>query len=151
MNLVTRILLALKIIRLTPDNVDKWTRKGRIDMLEYALKNGMFYTRARAAQALGDLRSKSSLQLLEDCIDDPIRRVSLAAMASIERIELTPDIRKRIKQKREYWVEQIKKEEAMKSKFLSSGKTLEWNRPGKQNLDNLKNLLRKPMNTGKWF
>ncbi len=150
MNTFTKILIRSGLLKLSINRVEKWAVNGRVDEIEYSLEHGMFNVREKAAQELGKLKSKASVPLLVHAIDDKIKNVSLAAMKAIEEIQPTTDFQEKIKSKRKYWTERETQEKQLKRK-PSSQTNRKWERRSKQTLDNLKQMLKKPMIGGKWF
>lgn len=150
MNKFTEILIRLGILKLSTDRIEQWAAKGCIDAIEFSLEHGMFSVREKAALELGKLKSKSSVPVLVQAMDDNIKIVSLAAMSAIEAIDSAGDFRDKIEAKRAYWakLEVQKKQKKSKRKAPSTRK---WERKSKQTFDNMKQMLKKPMIGGKWF
>lgn len=151
MNKINNIIFKLRLLRLSVRRVNRWIQNRRIDLLEYALKNGMFDVRKRAVEGLLELESTSSLPLLVDAIDDKIMVVSLAAMDAIEILDVTGSHQMRILGKRAYWVERERLEHETAARKISPYEIHKWNRPSGQTRENLRKMLQKPMNIGKWF
>lgn len=129
-------------------NVKWWIRKGDISFLEYAAQNGLHNIRRDAIIGLGILNSKDSESILTDAIDDSYRSVSLAAIDALKNMNRTPELNQRMEEKEKYWAERtIKNKPAEKWK----SKMPKWERNSKKTFENVKELLRKPVNIGKWF
>lgn len=153
MNLLQNILYKKKILKLTTKKVEKWGKKKDITNLEYALLNGIFYIRQAAARELGNLKSKESLPILIEKMDDQIKIVSIASMDAIEMIGLSNALEVLIKNKKDYWTEQSKleKKRAKLRNLNRADEIPKWERPSSKTLQNVKEMLRKPMNVGKWI
>ena len=141
----------MKIFRLTVKKVNKWTKKGNVDKLIYALQNGLYDVRKRAAEGLGELEVKNAIPYLIKAIDDKVKIVSFASMNSLERIGIDSEIENMIMIKKEYWeTKELEAQKRAKEK-LKIPNIYKWERPSKQTLENIREMLKKPMNTGKWF
>ena len=145
------LLYSAKILRLSLHKVRKWKESRNVSRLEYALKHGQYDVREEAVKALAELGSVSGLR---EAIDDPVKRVSFAAMQALEQWEPAPDVQQAIESKKAYWAKkdrwQQQKLERLKQK-KKTGDILKWDRTSTKTLDNLKQMLKKPMNTGKWL
>ena len=122
--------------------------------MEYALENGLYDIREKALNALGALKSKSSLPVITKALDDNIKNVSYAAMHAIQQIGSTKYLDDRIRCKKEFWkTKEAQRQE--KSRWYKARKKAaaapRWDRPSRQTLENVKQMLNKPMNTGKWL
>lgn len=75
----------------------------------------------------------------------------LAAATALRRIGTTPEIEAKITatlERRERIKEAIAERRRNKKKYVDIPK---WDRPSKKTLENLKQMLKKPMNQGKWL
>ena len=122
-----------------------------IGAIEYALQNGLYDIRKQAANYLGELESEASRLLLVQTINDPVPAVSKAAMKALEEIGVGTIIKEHIASKRSYWKdykkEIVTENRSSDSKYIPDRK----DRPSRKSFENLKQMLRKPMNSGKWF
>lgn len=147
----SRFLVLNGFIDLTPKWLKRKIAREELRMIHYGLQMGRYDTRELAAKHLGRIKSVESTENLINAIDDPVPAVSEAAMCALEIIGISPDIERRIQEKRAYW----KKRELNKGtsnhssekKYIPERK----DRPSRKSYENLKQMLRKPMNSGKWF
>jgi hypothetical protein len=125
--------------------------KKDLESIHWALQFGMYDVRQTAANFLGELKSKKSIRLLSNAVDDKIKNVSFAAMDSLWVILPNKKVENKIKLKKEFWIS-IKEKEIENRKNRKKPTNLVRNeRTSKKTFENIKNLLRKPTNTGKWF
>lgn len=150
MDALTNILLQTGLLKLTIKRVDNWAKSRQTDNLEYAVEHGIYFVRVKAIVELGKLRSNGSAPVLIKAIDDNIKNVSLAAMKALEQIGHTEEVEEKIIAKRKFWTD---KEEREKQEHEESPQrsTRKWERRSKQTLENVKQMLKKPMIGGKWF
>ncbi|MCR9174040.1 MAG: hypothetical protein NXI10_16175 [bacterium] len=149
--LLKKLFVTLRFSSLSKKWLDRKRRKKNIPAIEYALKRGTYDIRALAAKYLGELRSSVSKHALVSSIDDSVYLVSEAAMCALENIGVDADIQETIQKKRLFWVER-KKEPEIKGRSQEKGYMPEKkDRPSRKSFENLKQMLRKPMNSGKWF
>jgi HEAT repeat protein len=154
MNLFTHLLLQSGIMRLSVQNIDKWTRTKSCEKLRYALLHGPYKVRQKAADGLGLLKAEAAIPGLLLALDDRVKMVSMAAMTALAQISHSSEIQDRIQARKDGWVqkaqeERLTSESVRKTKHASTAS--KWERPSKQTFQNVKQLLKKPMNTGKWF
>lgn len=146
-----QILYSLGLLKLTLKRVDKWAHENDEKRLIFALEKGLYNVREKAAEKLGIIRTNNALPFLVRAIDDDIRSVSFAAMNAVEKIGLNKELEQKITEKKEYWKEKEKKD---KEAFLNSKRKVfeyKWDRTSKENYENMKEMLKKPLNSGKWF
>ncbi|XOV66941.1 MAG: HEAT repeat domain-containing protein [Fluviicola sp.] len=151
MTFLSSILIKTGYKRVNEKWLNKQFARGKVDAIEYALRKGHYDVRQLAVEYLGDLDSKKSIPLLISTIDDPVSSVSEAAMNSLEKIGTDLATKSRIQEKRAYWKKHKSKVEikdrSPENKFTPERK----DRPSRKSFENLKQMLRKPMNSGKWF
>jgi HEAT repeat protein len=151
MNNLTRILYSAQILRLRVDKVAVWKERREVAMLAYALRLGLYDVRLKAVEALGEIESGESVPVLLDALEDKVEKVMLAAATALRRIGTTPEIEAKITatlERRERIKEAIAERRRNKKKYVDIPK---WDRPSKKTLENLKQMLKKPMNQGKWL
>ncbi len=150
MNKRSRILFHMGLLTLNQKWLDKQISKNNVDALHFALVHGLYDIRLKAAEHLGTLREQASAPFLKAAIDDEVQLVSEAAMHALELIGCSAEIQSEIETKRRYWLtrsEQAKNKKPREKTYTPNRKE----RPSKKSFENLKNMLKKPMNTGKWF
>jgi len=151
MNFIYRFLVNTGMIRIKTSWLERKIVRKDIDALEFALENGLYDTREMAARHLGKLESEASKEKLIQAMDDPVPAVSEAVMQALEKIGGDPSLTKSIVQKRAYWknlaLERKTRDRSSEKKYMPERK----DRPSRKSFENLKQMLRKPMNSGKWF
>lgn len=153
MNKLTRILFSIGLLNLTLSKVDRWKNRRSTDRLEYVVQHGVYNVRERAIQALGELESRTSIPLLIDALDDRVRTVAIAAANALKRLGTTTEVDQKIAETMKMWTRRQQErstrlENSLKNKGNSAAR---WDRPSRKTLENVKEMLRKPMNTGKWL
>lgn len=148
MNRFSLFLLDKGLIRLSLRNVKWWIKKRNISFLEYATQNGLHNIRREAIIGLGMLNAQDSKPILVKAIDDSFKSVSLAAIKALENMNPSNDLVSRMKQKEAYWKERTV-ERNPKEKWNSL--VFKRERGSKITMEHVKELLRKPINIGKWF
>lgn len=139
------------MIRIRTTWLERKIVRNDLKSIEFALEFGLYHIREMAAKHLGKIQSESSKEPLILAVDDPVPAVSEAAMRALETIGCDSTISSKIETKRAYWlqVEQEKKtkDRSSEKKYMPERK----DRPSRKSFENLKSMLRKPMNSGKWF
>ncbi|MEO1049926.1 MAG: HEAT repeat domain-containing protein [Bacteroidota bacterium] len=100
------LLLKLGIIKLSQGKIDSWSKKGKKELLVYALDKGVYHIREKAAIELGKINDPSLIDQLKNYINDSVSSVSIAAMDAIEHIgkdQLDDQLAERIKKQRKIW------------------------------------------------
>ena len=147
----SRFLVLNGFIDLTPKWLEKKIERKDLRMIHYGLQMGRYDTRELAAKYLGKIKSVDSTDNLLNAIDDPVPAVSEAAMCALEGIDINSDVIRRIQDKRAYWKKrELNRGNSGRSdekKYIPERK----DRPSRKSYENLKQMLRKPMNSGKWF
>ena len=151
MNFIYRFLVKTGIIRIKTSWLERKIVRKDINALEFALETGLYDIREMAARHLGKLESKVSKEKLIRAMDDPVPAVSEAAMQALEKIDGDTSLTRSIEQKRAYWkalaLERKTRDRSAEKKYMPERK----DRPSRKSFENLKQMLRKPMNSGKWF
>lgn len=153
MNTLQKIAIQNGFLQLNKKQIENWASKGKIEDLEFALQHGDFKIREQVLHALGELKSTSSIDFILEKIEDKIKIVSLAAISALEKIGVDSDIKKQMENKLAYWKEKEKIETENRKKLSqrTHTDTHHWERTSKKTLDNVKQMLKKPMIGGKWF
>lgn len=147
----SKLLVKSGLMQMSHEWLNRQFVRKDIGAIEFALENGLYDIREQAAHYLGELKSENSRFLLVQTIHDPVPAVSEAAVKALEEIGMGETINELIASKRSYW-KQYKKEivtenRSSESKYVPEPR----DRPSRKSFENLKQMLRKPMNSGKWF
>lgn len=153
MNLLIKILFSFGLIKLTTKRVENWIAKRKVSELKYALTNGSFAVRKRAIEGLGELKSFSSLPLIIEKLNDSVKIVAFASIKAIEKLGLTIELKEKIETTKKIWLEkELKEKKASENFFIHKGLSeYNWERRSKETLENVRQMLKKPMIGGKWF
>lgn len=121
-----------------------------IEAIEFALQNGLYDVRKASAEYLGENDCGSAIPLLVKALDDEVQVVSESVMKALESLSDSEEIKAKIESKKEFWV---KRAEEAESKLVTEKlyQRERKERPSKKTYENIKQMLRKPMNSGKWF
>lgn len=128
-------------------------RESNSGMIIWAFRNGRYDVRNLAVNYFGKNGSDDSLLILQEAVDDEVDVVSLNAILQLEKLSDDPVILNQIERKREYWrAENAHREKRRnRSHKKQSVFTESKERGSKKTLDNVRNMLKKPMIGGKWF
>jgi hypothetical protein len=152
MKALTKILLDLRLIRFTANRLKNWRIEGNIELLDYALKQGSYDIRKIAIHEIVNLESSDAYDLLINTINDRIRIVSLTAIESLKKIGIKPEHSRMIEQKINYWkYKEIEEQENLKKRNANQKNEVHWERKSNETFENVKQMLKRPMNSGKWF
>ncbi|WP_347922376.1 HEAT repeat domain-containing protein [Pontimicrobium sp. SW4] len=141
------LLIELKLIQPSENDIYKWQHTNQVLKIEYALKHGNYKIREFAANALGEIGSHESVPYLLHAINDEIQNVSIAALNALDRIECEDELGKTVIKKRFNWLQKLKEKEEKRRKANSIKKynIYRWERASKKSFDRVKEQLKKPM------
>lgn len=146
-----QIFVKLRIIRLSPNWIKEKIDSNDVDAIAFGLLYGKYNVRVPAVNYLSKIDSDNSRRALISAIDDPMKQVSFTAMESLELRNCSDIVKDKIESRKQYW-KQVETEkqnrQKSKNKFYTPDRK---DRPSRKSFENLKQLLRKPMNSGKWF
>lgn len=153
MNLLKKLLYQYHLLELDCNTVDHWIENHQMEDLTFALQNGNYKVRAQVLSELGNIKSHSFTHLIVEKLDDKVKMVSWAAISTLEKMGITPEIQNKVDAKIKYWKEKeiLDEEKRKKFKHRTGSDVPKWERPSKKTLENVKQMLKKPMIGGKWF
>ena len=122
-------------------------------MIRWAFNNGRYDVRMLAVDYFVDQKVKDAKLLLQTAMHDEIEIVSQAAMSGLEGLEPSMKLIKEIAAKRQHWIDEneYRKGRRNREHRKTSPLTESKERGSKKTLDNVRNMLKRPMNGGKWF
>ena len=134
--------------------MNNFVLRQKMNSLKTIAKSGHYKNRMYIVERINLLSNENKLKLIEILYDDKIEIISKSAIKESSKLILPKLTKAQIIEKTEYWIN--KKIEAKKNgekiKRLLKNTT---NRKRKfsngESYQNLKNMLKKPMNTGKWM
>lgn len=129
--------------------VERWARKGAISNLHFALIHGDYKQRCTAIAGLQKHQDQSSIPLLNDAVEDSVSLVSFAAMEAL--VSLGQDQPKRFQAKKNCWATKKQRERAFFEHAEQPRRRNKKERSSKEGYNQIKQMTKKPMNTGKWF
>lgn len=141
----------LRIIRLTPKWIEQKIESNDIDAIAFGITYGMYNVRVPSVNYLSKIDSEDSRRVLISAIDDPMKLVSETAIESLERMNCSDFTKNKIHRRKLYWnqieTEKLNRQKSKEKMYMPERK----DRPSRKSFENLKQMLRKPMNSGKWF
>jgi septin family protein len=153
MNLLKKLLYQYHLLELDCKTVEDWIENHQMEDLKFALQNGNYKVRALVLSELGNIKFHSFTHLIVEKLDDKVKMVSCAAISTLEKMGTTPEIQNKVDAKIKYWKEKeiLDEEKRKKFKHRTESDAPKWERPSKKTLENVKQMLKKPMIGGKWF
>jgi hypothetical protein len=149
---LTKKLIDFGFIKISSKRLSRWRKKGYFELMQHALEKGSYDIKIIAIQEFGKIKSIYAYDILLEAINDEIRPVSLKAIESLKIIGLKPEHTSIIEEKIDYWQNIVIEEQINLSKRkFNQQSDVHWERKSKETLENVKQMLKKPMNTGKWF
>jgi hypothetical protein len=141
------------LLDLNVHQMEKLMRESNSGMIVWAFRNGRYDVRYLAVNYFGKIESDITVPMLQEAVDDEVDVVSLNAMSQLEKLSDDPVILNQLERKREYWrAENAHREKRRnRSHKKQSVLTESKERGSKKTLDNVRNMLKKPMIGGKWF
>ncbi len=140
------ILFRLKLLQPSKRYMEFWANHGEVDKLEYALQNGNYKTREYAANGLKTAGDKASTPLLLNAINDPIHKVSIAALNALEAMDHNNELIKSITSRRLNWFKYYSDKEKREAEKVKRKYTIyRWERTTKKNFEMVKERLKRPI------
>ena len=98
------------MLRTTTDKkISKWLEKGKSKPIVHLLKNGLYYDRIIALEALGNLQDEYSFHAIYSALDDEVKVVSVKAIETIQQFTLESTHIDKICEVLWYWEEEEKR------------------------------------------
>ena len=147
------ILYKTGLLKLTERRIEKWIAGNKTGNLIFALENGNYHIRKLAAEGLGTINNTAVIPYLIEAIDDKVIIVSYSAMNSLEKMPIDKKIQEKINLKKNYWTDKEKAEkEALSRHKINYNNIPKWDKKGRmKTLEMVRQMLKKPMNIGKWI
>lgn len=150
---VRNFFLKIGLIDLKATQMERLIQHSDDQMILWAFQNGRYDVRLMAVHYFSDKKGLGALEILTEALDDETELISQEAMKGLEKGQATAEIQARIEKKRLFWEEENtyregrRNREHMKTSVMTESKE----RGSKRSMENLRNMLKKPMNSGKWF
>lgn len=151
--LLRNFFLKIGFLDLTQTRMDQLVEEKDEKMIIWAFKNGLYNIRMSAVQFFGTNNSSQAISTLRTALNDETERVSQEAMSALEKLDQSPSILHEITEKRQFWVDENAYRETRRNREHKTFSVLTEpkERGSKKTLDNVRNMLKKPMIGGKWF
>lgn len=149
--------MALKHGVISPNRkrVRHWAANGDVVTLNASMKYGSFRERQEVLIAIRDFNVTAAKHLIVKSLNDSVALVALTAADVLENLEIDEGLHTSITEIRAFWKEKQdqRQENFMRKIALSKGAlwTERHQRPSNKTLENVKQMLKKPMNIGKWM
>lgn len=145
--------LKVGLIDLTVDEMKKMMDASNSEMIVWAFRNGRYDVRKLAVDYFSMNPSRATVPLLENAMYDETELVSQAAMNALEAHPHSTALAQKIAAQRSYWSSEndYREERRNRAHKKQSVLTESKERGSKRTLDNVRNMLKKPINGGKWF
>lgn len=128
--------------------------RDKIKTLEIIAKKGHYKNRIQLTQNIDHLSIKNQWKLLIILLDDNLEKVSEDIIKRYENKYLPTDLKSALFDKRKYWKEKHKsnlKKQARMAELFKNNTNYKRKFGNGESLKNVKDMLKKPMNNGKWF
>ena len=103
MHIITRLLVKADIIALSDQRLSRWAKQKKITHLIYALKHAHYTQRIYAATLLSKFEQPKVSKALLEALEDSMSYVSLEAIATLEKFELSLEEQAKVSNKKAYW------------------------------------------------
>ena len=126
----------------------------QIESLKLIAKKGHYKNRLQIANNLNLLKKKHQSILIEILIDDKVESISQSIIEDFQMVKFQVDLNLKIENKKKFWKQnQSIKNKKLKlfSKIYKGTKNYKRKFSKGESYQNAKEMLKKPMNTGKWF
>lgn len=120
MNLILHILFALKLLKLSVENVQKWAKQRNVSKLIFALKKGKYKVRKAAALQLGSLRNQAAIPVLIKATKDEARPVAEASIKALQHFSRNKKVKQVLEEAVTFWMLKDKRVENKAAFFENS-------------------------------
>ena len=117
-------------------------------------KDGHYKNRIYLAEYIQVFSYENKLKLIEILLEDNIKYISNLAIKESKKIILKKNLKRKVNEKIEFWNTKKIQTEINKEKnerLLKNSTNRKRKFSNGESYQSLKNMLKKPMNTGKWF
>jgi|TARA_B110000240_G_scaffold92237_1_gene104770 hypothetical protein len=129
-------------------------KKDKMNSIEIIGKDGHYKNRIYLAKYIHVFSYENKLKLIEILLEDNIEYISNLAIKESKKIILKKNLKRKVNEKIEFWNTKKIQTEINKEKnerLLKNSTNRKRKFSNGESYQNLKNMLKKPMNTGKWF
>lgn len=150
---IRNFFLKIGFLDLNQTRMDRLVEEKDEEMIIWAFKNGLYNIRRSAVQYFSESSSAQAISILRTAINDETELVSQEAMSALEKHDPSSEIIHEIAEKRQFWINDHAYRESRRNREHRTFSVLTEpkERGSKKTLDNVRNMLKKPMIGGKWF
>ena len=147
------ILLKLGLFDLNSKRMQQLVHTSDHRMIRWAYDNGKYNIRLMAVEYFAKTNLHDSIPFLLKAMEDKTEIISQTAVSGLERLSDSAEILKECANKRQFWMDENNYREGRRNRVhhKSSALSESKERGSKKTLDNVRNMLKKPMIGGKWF
>lgn len=152
--MLLRFIYSLSYFKFHETWIFSFIKKEKVTILRSILKKGHYKNRMQIVENLMLLSDECQKELIEILINEPIEIIFNKGLLVVDDLNIGESLQARIQMRKEYWYsrmiaennqrevtqENLKGTENFKRKFGNG-----------ESLSAVKEMLKKPMNTGKWF
>lgn len=120
MNAFENLLYKTGLAKPTAKVVQKWNKKQDIKAIDFAYKKGIYDIRLACLLAYVKIAPINLIDILGAAIDDSVYPVSNFAIEQLETGTITPELKKRIKDRKAYWKKRKEAEQNAKNIHISN-------------------------------
>jgi len=139
--LIFQFLVRSNAIRLSSEWLHRKIKRNEVDAVVFGLEYGWYDVRERAARYLGQIKSEESKAVLVVAIDDPVEKVSKAAMRALESMNCSHDIQTKITEKQQFWEKRAADKKSKPKEFQTLFTPDPRDRPSRKSFENAKKML----------
>lgn len=154
MTFLERIAWSLKLIKPNRKRIRRWAAHGEVIALGKVMKRGSFAARRDVLVSIRDFHVEGAYHLVKKALNDSVGVVALTSCDVLENGEIDAGLRNEIARIRTCWKEKLR-QQRVNFKKSASGSGVLWTerhqRPSNKSFENVKQMLKKPMNIGKWM
>lgn len=128
--------------------------KEKMSSLKTIAKSGHYKNRLYIAERIKSFSNENKLGLIAVLYNDKIEIVSRLAIEESNKLSLPESIQFQINQKVEYWIDkriETERNEEKIERLLENSTNTKRKFSNGETYQGMKNMLKKPLNTGKWM
>lgn len=140
--------------KFSENSIFSFIRKEKVTILKSVLKKGHYKNRMQIAENLMLLCDDYQKELIEILLDEPIEIIFNKMLLVTNHLNLSESLQTRIQLRKEYWYSRMITENNQKEvtqEKLKGTENFKRKFGNGESLNMVKEMLKKPMNTGKWF
>jgi len=150
---IGHFLLKIGLRDLNSKRMQRLVDESNDRMIIWAYEHGKWDVRLMAVDYFAQTEKKLAVLFLKTAMYDRIELISRKAMSELENLTDSEEMHELIVEKRQSWIDEneYREERRNRSHRKTSVLAESKERGSKKTLDNVRNMLKKPMIGGKWF